>query len=41
MKDGPMPLFFWLPLIVLSGMARVFDAENAKAIAAFVPRKRD
>jgi hypothetical protein len=36
-----MPLFFWLPLIVLSGMARVFDAEAAKTVAALAPRKRD
>jgi hypothetical protein len=41
MKDGPMPLLFWLPLIMLNGMARVFDAETAKTVAALAPRKRD
>jgi hypothetical protein len=35
-----MPLFFWLPMIVLSGMAKVFEAETARVLAATAPRDR-
>ncbi len=35
-----MPFFFWLPMIVLSGMFEVAHAETAKAAAALVPRDR-
>jgi hypothetical protein len=36
-----MPLFFWLPMIMLSGMARVFNDEASRTAAAFTPRKPD
>jgi hypothetical protein len=34
-----MPLFFWLPAIVLSGMMQVFNDETRRMAAAMTPRE--